>query len=97
MRESLPKEIEFEDVNMDTVWGQIDALSSPYSPTPDRASKLLRVLFDEDGSVSKTTYKEAGKIFNISGERVRQLKSRYIRQLKHPVRYNKLISVKGDK
>lgn len=62
---------------------QEDGLSDALSLLPDRLQDILCLYFEEGESLE-----EVGQVYDITRERVRQLISRGIRMLRHPVLFN---------
>ena len=59
------------------------------STLTDREKEIIKLRYGlGDGQVY--TIEEAGKIFQVTRERVRQIEARAIRKLQHPVRVRKL-------
>jgi RNA polymerase primary sigma factor len=56
-----------------------------------REERVLRMRFGI-GTRSENTLEEVGKSFQVTRERIRQIESKALRKLKHPVRSKKLRS-----
>ena len=59
------------------------------STLPDREQKVIRLRFGFDDGEPKTL-EEVGKVFNVTRERIRQIESKALRRLRHPLRAKRL-------
>lgn len=75
-----------EDVEKTALRTEIMYLLRTLTP---REEKILRLRYGLDDDQPKTL-EEIGKIFNLTRERIRQIESKALRKLKHPIRAKKL-------
>ena len=67
----------------------ITALNEALETLTDREEKVLRMRYGLlDGR--NYTLEEVGKVFNVTRERIRQIESKALRKLRHPIRKRKL-------
>ena len=54
------------------------------APLDEREREVLSLRFGLDGSGQVSTLEEAGKLFNVSAEMIRQIEARAMSKLRHP-------------
>ena len=82
----------YEATNRAILREELDGVLKTLSP---REEKVLRYRYGLDDSSPKTL-EEAGKIFNVTRERIRQIEVKALRKLRHPSRKKKLEDFKVD-
>ena len=76
------KKIDYSELAMD----QMKGLQYAVSQMKVRDSMILLCRYED-----KMTYKEIGERFSITGERVQQLVTKWLRKLRHPMRYSYIV------
>lgn len=74
-----------DNVDMRALWKEIEGLRHAH------AVEVMHLLFDEDGRHTGMTMKAVGQIIGVTLERVRQIRQRSIRTLRHPVRIRRYV------
>ena len=72
-----------------------DEISSALSTLDEREQKVIRLYFGLGGGV-EMTLEEIGKQFRLTRERIRQIKEKALRKLRHPTRGRKLMPYAED-
>lgn len=75
-----------EEVDNHKLYEEIDQVLATLEP---REAEVLRVRFGFDGGPS-ATLEEAGRVFGVTRERIRQIEAKALRKLRHPSRSRKL-------
>ena len=76
------KKIDYSELAMD----QMKGLQYAVSQMKVRDSMILLCRYEH-----KMSYKEIGERFSITGERVQQLVTKWLRKLRHPMRYSYIV------
>ena len=72
-----------------------DEISSALSTLDEREQKVIRLYFGLGGG-TEMTLEEIGKQFRLTRERIRQIKEKALRKLRHPTRGRKLMPYAED-
>ena len=72
-----------------------DEISSALSTLDEREQKVIRLYFGLGGG-TEMTLEEIGKQFRLTRERIRQIKEKALRKLRHPTRGRKLMPYADD-
>ena len=72
-----------------------DEISSALSTLDEREQKVIRLYFGLGGG-AEMTLEEIGKQFRLTRERIRQIKEKALRKLRHPTRGRKLMPYAED-
>ena len=72
-----------------------DEISSALSTLDEREQKVIRLYFGLGGG-AEMTLEEIGKQFRLTRERIRQIKEKALRKLRHPTRGRKLMPYTED-
>ena len=72
-----------------------DEISSALSTLDEREQKVIRLYFGLGGG-AEMTLEEIGKQFRLTRERIRQIKEKALRKLRHPTRGRKLMPYADD-
>ena len=70
-------------------------ISSALSTLDEREQKVIRLYFGLGGG-TEMTLEEIGKQFRLTRERIRQIKEKALRKLRHPTRGRKLMPYAED-
>ncbi len=73
-----------------------DEISSALSTLDEREQKVIRLYFGLGGGGAEMTLEEIGKQFRLTRERIRQIKEKALRKLRHPTRGRKLMPYAED-
>jgi len=85
-----------EDINLESPEQELiraslkQTLETLFSELSEREVHILRLRFGFEDGVPKTL-EEVGRLYNVTRERIRQIESKALEKLRHPIRITKLV------